>query len=114
MPGALEKMVKLPFGEMPAGVALNIAIMDVVTHASDIADAPGQDIDDEEILPVAVEVGHQLISDDLAGPGSSTPRSPPFRTLAADRSWTSPAERSDGTRTGYVQLRWKRRAWITH
>src|SRR5437762_10031652 len=25
-PGALDKMVKLPFGEMPAGIALNIAI----------------------------------------------------------------------------------------
>jgi hypothetical protein len=30
--GALEKMVKLPFREMPAGVALNIAVMDVARH----------------------------------------------------------------------------------
>ena len=68
-PGALDKMVKLPFGEMPAGVALNIAIMDVMTHAVDIAKATGQSIDDEEILTTALDVGHQLITDDLRKPG---------------------------------------------
>ena len=36
----LSKIVKLPFGEMPAGVALNIAIFDVATHAVDIARRP--------------------------------------------------------------------------
>src|SRR6478672_11735211 len=45
--GALEKMVKLPFGEMPAEVALNIAVMDVMTHAVDIARSTGQKIDDD-------------------------------------------------------------------
>ncbi len=69
MPGALDKMVKLPFGEMPAGVALNIAIMDVMTHAADIAKATGQSIDDEEILGTALEVGRQLITDDFRAPG---------------------------------------------
>ena len=64
-PGVLDKMVKLPFGEMPAGVALNIAIMDVMTHAVDIATATGQNIDDDEILAVALDVGHQLITEDL-------------------------------------------------
>lgn len=69
LPGALDKIVKLPFGEMPAGVALNIAIMDVMTHACDIAKATGQRIDDDEILAVALEVGHQLITDDFRAPG---------------------------------------------
>ena len=69
MPGALDKTVKLPFGEMPAGVALNIAIMDVMTHAADIATATGQTIDDDEILTVALEVGRQLITDDFRAPG---------------------------------------------
>jgi uncharacterized protein (TIGR03086 family) len=68
-PGVLEKMVKLPFGEMPAGVALNIAIMDVMTHAADIANATGQTIDDDEILTVALAVGRQLITDDFRMPG---------------------------------------------
>ena len=33
----MERVVKLPFGEMPAGLALNIAIFDVTTHVG-----PGQ------------------------------------------------------------------------
>src|SRR6476620_9819607 len=58
--GALEKMVKLPFGEMPAGVALNIAVMDVMTHTLDIAKATGQTVDDDELLETALAIGHQL------------------------------------------------------
>jgi uncharacterized protein (TIGR03086 family) len=68
-PGALEKMVKLPFGEMPAGVALNIAVMDVMTHAVDIARATGQKIDDDELLATALTIGRQLITDDFRMPG---------------------------------------------
>jgi uncharacterized protein (TIGR03086 family) len=68
-PGALEKIVKLPFGEMPAGVALNIAVMDVMTHAVDIARATGQKIDDDELLETALTVGRQLITDDFRTPG---------------------------------------------
>lgn len=76
MPGAMEKMVKLPFGEMPAGIALNIAIMDVMTHAVDIAQATGQRIEDEEILNIALEVGRQLITDDFRAPGVFDPEQP--------------------------------------
>src|SRR5882757_6328458 len=36
LPGAMDRIVKLPFGEMPAGLALNIAIFDVTTHAWDL------------------------------------------------------------------------------
>jgi uncharacterized protein (TIGR03086 family) len=69
MPGALDKTVTLPFGQMPAAAALNIAIMDVMTHAVDIAKATGQDIDDDEVLSIALDVGHQLITDDFRKPG---------------------------------------------
>lgn len=68
-PGALEKMVKLPFGEMPAGVALNIAVFDVLTHAADIAIATGRTIDDTSLIESALEVGHQMIGPDLRVPG---------------------------------------------
>ena len=71
--GALEKIVKLPFGEMPAGVALNIAVMDVMTHAVDIAKATGQTIDDDELLDTALTVGRQLITDDFRTPGMFDP-----------------------------------------
>src|SRR4051812_48113565 len=32
-PGVLDKIVTLPFGDMPASAALSIAIFDVLTHA---------------------------------------------------------------------------------
>jgi uncharacterized protein (TIGR03086 family) len=67
--GALEKIVKLPFGEMPAGIALNIAVMDVMTHTVDIAKATGQKIDDDELLDTALTVGRQLITDSFRTPG---------------------------------------------
>ena len=68
-PGALDKMVKLPFGEMPAGIALNIAVFDVLTHAADIASATGQTIEDTALVETALEVGHQMIGPDLRVPG---------------------------------------------
>ena len=68
-PGVMEKMVKLPFGEMPAGVALNIAIFDVATHAVDLARATGQHVTDTELLESARETGRQMISPALRVPG---------------------------------------------
>jgi uncharacterized protein (TIGR03086 family) len=68
-PGALEKTVKLPFGEMPGGVALNIAVFDVLTHATDIASATGQTVNDTELIETALEVGHQMIGPELRQPG---------------------------------------------
>ena len=64
-PGAMEKIVKLPFGEMPAEIALNIAIFDVTTHACDLAHATGQKVEDEELLETALTVGKQLITQDF-------------------------------------------------
>ena len=68
-PGAMEKIVKLPFGEMPAGVALNIAIFDVATHAVDIARATGQHVPDIELLEGALALGRQMVSPELRVPG---------------------------------------------
>ena len=68
-PGALDKIVKLPFGEMPAGVALNIAVFDVTTHAVDLARASGQDVVDTELLDSALDMGKQMIGPELRQPG---------------------------------------------
>ena len=68
-PGALEKMVTLPFGEMPAGVALNIAVFDVTTHACDLATATGQSITDTALLDDALAMGKQMIGPDFRAPG---------------------------------------------
>ncbi len=68
-PGVMDKIVKLPFGEMPAGIALNIAIFDVATHACDIAHATGQSVEDEELLEGALAIGQQMIGPELRQPG---------------------------------------------
>jgi uncharacterized protein (TIGR03086 family) len=65
----LSKQVTLPFGEMPAGVALNIAVFDVATHATDIAASTGQTITDTELLEAALDMGKQMIGPELRMPG---------------------------------------------
>jgi len=68
-PGVMDKMVKLPFGEMPAGVALNIAVFDVATHATDLARATGQTMAADDLLEAALAMGKQMIGPDLRQPG---------------------------------------------
>ena len=68
-PGVLDKIVSLPFGEMPAGVALNIAVFDVLTHAVDIAKSTGQMIDNTELIETALTMGRQMIGPELRQPG---------------------------------------------
>lgn len=76
IPGALDRTVKLPFGEMPAGVAINIAIFDVLTHAADIASATNQTIEDTALIETALEQGRGMISPDLRVPGVFEPEQP--------------------------------------
>lgn len=68
-PGAMEKIVKLPFGEMPAGIALNIAIFDVATHSVDLARATGQHVTDTEMLEGALVIAQQMMNPGLRAPG---------------------------------------------
>jgi uncharacterized protein (TIGR03086 family) len=88
-PGVLERIVKLPFGEMPAAVALNIAIFDVSTHNCDIAQATGQQIQDTEVLNTALEVGRQTVRPEMRTPGffdaeqPTTDDAPPDQRLLA-------------------------------
>jgi uncharacterized protein (TIGR03086 family) len=70
LPGAMDKTVKLPFGEMPAGIALNIAIFDVTVHALDLAQATGQSKSlDPEVLEAAYAIGTQMIGPEMRAPG---------------------------------------------
>jgi uncharacterized protein (TIGR03086 family) len=68
-PGALEKMVRLPFGEMPAGVALRIAVFDLATHACDLARTTGQPVPDDDLIETALAVGREMVGPDLRQPG---------------------------------------------
>ena len=72
----LNKIVALPFGEMPAGVALNIAVFDVATHACDLATSTGQEIADTDLLETALEFGKQMIGPELRQPGVFGPEQP--------------------------------------
>ncbi len=70
IPGAMDRIVKMPFGEMPAAMALNIAIFDVTTHAWDLAKATGQSTDlDPEVAGIAYQVAQTMLSDDLRNLG---------------------------------------------
>ena len=84
-PGVLEKIVKLPFGEVPAAVALNIAIFDVSTHNCDIAQAIGQPIQDTGVLDAALEVGHQTVQPEMRTPGFFDPERPCPDSAPADQ-----------------------------
>ena len=75
-PGVLEKIVKLPFGEMPGGVALNIAVFDVTTHAVDLARATGQTVGDTDLLEAALGMGQEMIGPELRQPGVFGPEQP--------------------------------------
>ena len=72
----LSKIVALPFGEMPAAVALNIAIFDVATHAVDIAESTGQQINDTDLLETALDFGKQMIGPEFRVPGVFGPEQP--------------------------------------
>ncbi len=44
-PGAMERMIALPVGEVPAPIALQVATFDVLVHAWDLATATGQSLE---------------------------------------------------------------------
>jgi uncharacterized protein (TIGR03086 family) len=87
--GAMERMVKLPFAEMPASMVVNLASMDSFVHGWDLAKATGQptDLDPalaEALLVIAKEsIPDRFRGDEPApfGPPVDVPSSAP----AADR-----------------------------
>ena len=75
-PGIMEQTVKLPFGEMPAGIAATIGVFDVTTHACDLAQATGQQVQDTDLIETALETGKQMIGPDMRVPGMFGPERP--------------------------------------
>lgn len=85
-PGVFDKTVKLPFGELPAEAALNIAVFDVLTHAVDIARASDQEVRDQELIETALAMGHQMVGPEWRAPGVFGPEQPaPADAPPADR-----------------------------
>ncbi len=103
-PGAMEKTVKLPFGEYPGAGFMGLATIDTFTHSWDLAKATGQPADlDPELAAQLLEQSKTANSDAVRGPSrcrsghSRTPapvRPPPTswrRTSAGP--WRSPTVR---------------------
>jgi uncharacterized protein (TIGR03086 family) len=69
-PGALDQTIKLPFGEMPGGQAINIVIGDQSIHTWDLAKALGKPFSmDEEIASGILAMMQGLLTPDRRGPG---------------------------------------------
>ena len=66
--GVMDKMLTLPFGQMPGSAFLGLAATDTFTHGWDLAKATGQDTD------LAPELASQLLA------GSKLAIAPAFRS----------------------------------
>jgi uncharacterized protein (TIGR03086 family) len=84
-PGILEKMVTLPFGEMPAGTALNIGVFDIATHCCDLARATGQTIDNPKLLEAALAKGQGFVQPGYRIPGVFGPEIPADDSAPAEQ-----------------------------
>ncbi|MET8147584.1 TIGR03086 family metal-binding protein [Actinoplanes sp. NPDC049668] len=78
-PGALERVVEIPFGRVPGAVALNLRIADVMVHGWDLARATGRHADFPE------DVVEQTLAFSLAA----------MRAVRSDRSPFAPPQPVD-------------------
>src|SRR3954452_23227859 len=77
VPGAMDRIVTVPIGEMPARMAVHIVIVDLTTHAWDLAKATGQSTDlDPEVAGIAYRAAQTLVSDALRATGRFGPLVP--------------------------------------
>jgi len=89
-PGALEKTVVLPFGELPASLFMMIIASDQYTHGWDLARATGQSTDLDPVLGAQfLTMAQGVIVDDFRGEDGQKPFGPeqeaPTGASAADR-----------------------------
>ena len=72
--GALQKMVQMPFGEMPGAAVMGLATTDTFTHAWDLAKATGQSTDLNPQLAAAIlEQSKQMIQPAFRGEDGQAP-----------------------------------------
>ncbi len=90
-PGAQDRILKLPFGELPGAAFMGIATNDVFVHGWDLAKATGQPSNlDTEMATQLLEIVQGFVGDPLRGPdGSGLPFGPareaPASASAADK-----------------------------
>lgn len=70
VPGAQQKMVTLPFGQMPGEAVVRLAAADLLIHGWDLAQATGQNwTPSDELAQEALGFERQAIQPGLRGPG---------------------------------------------
>jgi len=89
-PGAMDKIMEMPFGGMPGSVCVWIAAGDIFTHGWDLAKATGQpsDLDPHLAVKLLAQI-EKLLPDALRGPEGEAPFGPKVEVAgpasAADR-----------------------------
>ncbi len=89
-PGAMEKMVELPFGTFPGAFFIQIATTDAFAHGWDLAKATGQSTDlDPEVATQLLEGARAFIQPAFRGEDTKSPfgmeQQPPANATAADK-----------------------------
>ncbi len=89
-PGAMDRTIKLPFGEFPAPVTLAILKFDLTVHAWDLATATGQKFEpSDELVAEADAMARQIIApeardgDTFAAEVTPPPNAKPIERLVA-------------------------------
>jgi len=89
-PGAMGKIMEMPFGGIPGSVCVWLAAGDIFTHGWDLAKATGQPSDlDPELAERLLERIERLLPDAMRGPEGQAPFGPKVAVAdsapAADR-----------------------------
>ncbi len=72
--GAMERIAKLPFGDMPGAAFIGLATTDTFTHAWDLAKSLGRDTDLAPDLAAQLLAGSKMsIQDGFRGPDGVAP-----------------------------------------
>jgi uncharacterized protein (TIGR03086 family) len=75
--GTMDRIMHLPFGELPGSVFVNIACGDTFTHGWDLARATGQSTDlDPALATQLLAIVTALLPDALRGPDGQAPFGP--------------------------------------
>jgi uncharacterized protein (TIGR03086 family) len=88
--GAMDQIVKLPLGDVPAGAFVMIASTDMFTHAWDLAKATGQSTDlNPQLAAQLLEFARAALHEEMRGPEGQAVFGPEVRiddgAPAADR-----------------------------
>jgi uncharacterized protein (TIGR03086 family) len=85
-PGALDRSVSLPVGDMPGHMALALALTDAVVHGWDLATATGQDTTiDDELAAVLLAGAEQMVGPPMRQPDGAMPVFAPPVTVGSER-----------------------------